>query len=552
MSDDSQSEKEKEIEIIKESVEYVSSEDPPMDEWSSLDFEIPEENPKRILFEKRLYSPGSGEICTQYIAMSASSVLRHHYYNYPAVVDPGIEVALLHPEQAIIYPDDGQELYLDICKEMNQPPVKLFYRGLVEDTIDLKYYCVNPSGIRAMALALESNRIVKTFNLTDNFLTQDACLHLAQMLDKNSCLYELNLSGCKIGAPGLKKLLSGLSGNKTLKVLNLNKNDLGDSGAQYMAEAVFTGVDIQQIYLSYNRIGSKGAGALAESLETYNNFTVIDLSWNNLFSPVGVFSLLSRLMENKHLTELNLSWNSMGGARLANGIRNVINAPNLRHLDLSNNRFSGEDITTIIADLNKAKKLNYLNISYNPLSIDDALKVLTKIKSVAVKVQHLVLENVTVDENFLKLLEQFKQMKSKKNFVVKYGRVDNIFKPKGPDPREVLLNRAEFLRKKQRKNPGDLTLVAMQLLKDKFEIMEAKDFTTALSMASVPMDSDLADEIINVFAGPRSAKAKTINIRILVDFTQRKWPEKKLPPTPPPEPEPEPVPKKAAKGNKKK
>ncbi|XP_053623591.1 leucine-rich repeat-containing protein 74B-like [Plodia interpunctella] len=549
MSDDSQAGEETETEVIHEVIEYVSSEDPPMDEWSSLDIVIPEENKKKLAFKKGLYSPGSGEICAQYIPMSASSILRHPYYSYPAVIDPGIERALLYPELPIIYPDDGQELYLAVCKQMNESPVRKFYKELLENKIDLKYYCVSPTGVRAMATALEANRTVTCLNLTGNFLNQDACFHLGEMLIKNTSLVELNLSGCRIGPPGVKRILAGLTSNRTLKILNLDKNELSDNGVQYIANAVFSGLAVQQLYLSYNKIGSKGAGALAEAFETFNKMSVIDISWNNLCSPVGVYNLLCKLSENKNLQVLNLSWNAMGGPRLALGIRTVTNAPNLNFLDLSNNRFSGGDITTLIADLNKAKKLNYLNLSYNPLTVDDALKVLTKAKSVAVKVQHLIMENVTVDTNFMQLLQQFKQMKSKKNVNVVYGLVNEIFHPKGPDIREILFNRVEYLRQKQKKNPGDFALVAMRKLKDGMEIMEVKEFSMALSEASVPMDTDLLEEIINAFPGPKS-KAKMINMSGLVDYLTRKWPDKKLPPTPPPEPEPEPVPSK--KGKKKK
>ena len=66
---------------------------------SLLDFiePEPEDGPKMKLFKEGLYSPGSGEICAKYIAMSDSSVFRHPYFDYPAIIDPGIEKALLLP-----------------------------------------------------------------------------------------------------------------------------------------------------------------------------------------------------------------------------------------------------------------------------------------------------------------------------------------------------------------------------------------------------------------------------------------------------------------------
>ena len=55
------------------------------------------ENVKMLLYQQGLYDPGSGEICTKYVSMSDSTVLRHPYYNYPGVKDPGIKEALLNP-----------------------------------------------------------------------------------------------------------------------------------------------------------------------------------------------------------------------------------------------------------------------------------------------------------------------------------------------------------------------------------------------------------------------------------------------------------------------
>ncbi|XP_028158115.1 leucine-rich repeat-containing protein 74B-like [Ostrinia furnacalis] len=543
-----------ETEIVFEAEVEVSSEEPPMEEWSSYILELPEENVKKLLAEKGLYHAGSGEICGKYIGMSDSAIFRHLYYNYPAVVDPGITRALFRPEDPIIYPDDGQELYLAVCKEMNQSPVKIFSKGLMEEVIDLKYYCVNSAGVRPMSMALTFNRNVRVLNLADNFLSIDACYHLGQMLAKNTHLEELNISGCRIGPVGAKRLFAGLATNKTLKILNLNRNQLTDAGMENLATVVFKGINVQKIYLSYNNIGGKGAGVLAEAIETYNRFTHVDLSWNNLYTPLGTFNLLSRFSENKVLQELNLSWNTLSGARLGTAVKNALSAPNLRHLNLSNNRLNGEAITNIIGGLNKAKKLVTLDLSYNPMTPGDALQILLKVKAPNIKVQKILMENVFVTGEFLLYLSAIKETKSKKNLVVTYGGVIGAFKGKGPDPRELILDRAEFLAKKPKKRPVDVALVAMQLLKDKNEIMQSKDFTSAMQASGAPLDNDLLDEMANIFAGPRSAKAKTIDVRLLVDYMKRKWPDRKLPPTPPPEPEPipEPVPEpKAEKGKGK-
>ncbi|KAM3961299.1 uncharacterized protein ACR2FA_004636 [Aphomia sociella] len=542
------------VEMIFEAVDE-SFDDRQLEEWTSL-VSFSDDNKKRTLFKNNLYNPGSGEICTKYIGISDSAIFRHSYYNYPAVLDPGIRDALIIPEPKVTYSDDGQELYLAVCKNMNEYPVRIFQRGLLEEFIDLKYNCVNSSGVRAMAMALQHNKFVKVLNFTDNFLNEDACYHLGEMLTVNCCLCELILSGCRIGSVGMKRLLTGLAMNRGIKVLDLSRNELGDAGMEYLANAVFYGVDVQKISLSYNNIGGKGVAALTEVFKTHSKFTYLDLSWNNLFSPVEVSNFLGAISENKFLEYLNLSWNSISGPRLGIAIKNAMMAPNLRYLNLSNNKLSGEAINNLSDNMGKAKKLITLDLSYNLMTPDNALTMLTKMKSPAVKVQRLLMDNIFVNENFLVLLQQIKQMKSKRNAVITYGGIINYFKPKDIDLRDLILNRVEYLAKKPKKKPVDIALVALQLIKDKYTIMSAKDFSTAIVVSGAPLDDDLIDEIINVFPGPKSAKTKTIDIKLLVDYVKRKWPERQLPTTPPPEPESEPIPKpvknsKAVKGGKK-
>ncbi|CAG9784033.1 unnamed protein product [Diatraea saccharalis] len=550
MSDESNIELEDITEVVFVADADVSSEEPPMDEWPSLIIAFPEQNPKRNEFQLGLYHPGSGEVCAKYIQLSDSDVFRHPYYNYPAIKDPGILTALIDPEDKIIYPDDGQELYENVCKEMEEAPVKSFVRGLLNEIIDLRYYCVSSKGIRAMSLALRFNRNVKVFNLTGSFLDDDACYHLGDMISNNCTLVELNLSGCKIGPAGAKRIFNGLTSNKTIRVLNLDKNDLTDQGMIYLASAIFCGIDIHEIFLSYNNITGNGVSALAEVFETFNKFTKIDLSWNNLYSPGGVYIFLSRLGENNVLTELNLSWNSMAGARIGTALKNVLSAPELRHLNLSNNKLNKEGISNLLPGLTKAKKLVTLDLSYNPMTTEDAKNVLNKVKDPKIKLRKLLMDNVFVDNEFLEILNSIKEMKTKQNLVVSFGGIVGAFKAVGPDVRELLLNRAEFLTKKSKKNAVDIALVAMQLLKDKNELMEPKEFTSAIQRSGAPLDNDLLEEIATVFAGPRLPKSKTVNIKLLVDYIKRKWPDKKLPTTPPSETEPASTVKENVKGEK--
>ncbi|XP_021180936.3 leucine-rich repeat-containing protein 74B [Helicoverpa armigera] len=530
------------IEVIFQQEYYESSEEPPMEEWSSLEIVPPEENKKKILHQEGLYDPGSGEVCTKYITMSASSVLRHPYFCYPAIKDPGIEKALLEPEAVLKYPDDGQALYLDMCEEMKQCPVRSFHKGLLGSKIDLRYYCVNADGIRAMAAALRYNKTVKSLNFTDNFLNDDASFHLGNMLITNSTITELNLRGCRIGPGGAMRLLHNLPHNKGLVTLDLSYNQLGDEGMTHLAKAIFYGLDVKKINLAYNNITGKGVMHLVDSFETHNKFTHINLSWNKLYTPGGAPFLMKLSETSTTLQVLDLSWNALGGPKFGFAIKSILECPLIKKLNLSNNKFEGEALAAIASNLTKAKRLQTLHLSYNPLTPADALTVLNKVRMVASKLQKLYMENVFVDGEFLSLLDRIKRMKSKKNVVVTYGGVVSKFVGIGPDPRDLILNRVEYLAKKPKKNKVDIALFMLQLQKENRSIMGLKEFIAVIEEGGLRLDDSIVDELFNVFPGAASAKFKTININLMVEYMKRKWPDRQLPPTPPPEPEPEPVP----------
>ncbi|KAI5641656.1 NLR family CARD domain-containing protein 3-like [Phthorimaea operculella] len=517
-----------------------SSEDPPMEEWSSLVLFERKPNLKKEAFAKGLYEPESSEICAKYIALSDSSVLRHPYYCYPAVEDPGIVDALLEPAVKIEYPDDGQEIYLAACKEMDQCRVRIFYKGLLTDEIDLSYYCVDPQGVRAMAIALNNNTTVKTLNMTENYLSQDACFHLGEMLTLNEALYELNLTGCHIGPEGLRQLLHGLQFNRTLMVLNLTRNAITDVGGIHLADAIGKVLYIKQINLKCNDLGSTTATALAEVFEYFNTLSHIDLSWNKFFSPVGTVNMLSLLQDNEFLKELNLSWNALTGPKLAAAIKRAMLAPQLTVLDLSNNNFLGEDVVILSENLTKAKNLHTFNLSCNPLSVEDANVLIGTMRRVACKLKNLHLDNIDVDSNFVATVERIKRIKSKKDVVITFGQIKVKKAVPGPDPRELLMNRLEYVTT-AKKTKVDVVPIILRLVKNGRDVMDMKELHDELKREGATMiDTNLLEAIADTFKGPKS-KTKLVNLWLLADYMKRKWPDRTLPPTPPPPPPPPPV-----------
>ncbi|XP_072940815.1 uncharacterized protein [Epargyreus clarus] len=504
-----------------------SSEEPPMEEWSSLDKIVIEDSSKVALFKAGLYDPGSGNICTKYIALSDSAVLRHPYYNYPSVKNPGILEALLEPEDQKVYPLDGKEMYLDLCEEMNIIPVRKFHRGMCDEHINLKYYGVNPIGVRAMCLALTYNRYVRRLDLTSNLLDADACYHLGRLLGESLALQEVVLSSCSIQSEGMRRLTACLL-NRSIDLLDISRNGIGDTGFQFLADQLKLNCVIKRLNLSNNNLGKDSALAFTEALEFNNTVTHLDLSWNKLSTPKGINELLRQLSNSTVLVELNLSWNAL---TVGTALTGLLKIPTLEILDLSNNRLSTAAATAIIQNLQLTKQLDTLDLSYNPLSPSDAYIILSNMRDKKVALKNLLMENITVERPFLQKLDEILQLKYRKNLKVTHGVVIHNYTLSVPDIREIIMRRFDFLTSKATKKCRlDIALYFLQKFKDR-ELMQPREILTDMKIARAPVDEDLVFGLANTFPGPLSDKGgKTIKLAGIIEMIHRLWPDKCLPP----------------------
>ncbi|XP_038210465.1 leucine-rich repeat-containing protein 74B-like [Zerene cesonia] len=535
-------------EILHQPVFSSSSEEPPTEEWSSLVALSIEDAPKMALYKHGLYNPGSGEICAKYIPMSASSILIHPYYNYPGIKDPGVLQALLDPEEHKQYLTDGQELYLDECEKMKVIPVRPFWRGLLQRTIDLKYYGVNPIGVQAMCKALSYNNNVVRLDLTSNFLDNDACYHLGQLLGENTVLQELILSGCRIQCRGVRRIVVKLYG-RSLDLLDLSRNQLGDKGFEYVAEQLLRGAVIKRLNLSFNELGMDSALSFARAIEGNNTISHLDLSWNQLSTMKGTTELIEKLGGNKFLVELNVSWNAL---KIAKPLRKLLSAPSLRVLDLSNNKLPRTAPRLLGLGLVKARRLDTLDLSNNPFTPDDALYLLRALEKKKVRLNNLIMDNIAVTREFLEERKRILKHSYRKNTNVTYGNVLYNYSLSTADMRLIIMKRLDFITKRPgKKTQMDIALYFLEKRKT-LELMQPREILRDLKAAGITVDENLVNHLAESFPGPMSDKGtSTIKLDRVVDMIQRLWPERKLPPTPPPEPEIEVEKKKGKKGKKK-
>ncbi|PZC83888.1 hypothetical protein B5X24_HaOG206637 [Helicoverpa armigera] len=487
-----------------------------------------DESSKMKLYLEGLYSPGSGDICTKFATMSRSSMFLHQYYQYPSVKDPGIEQALLFPEGKKIYADDGQELYLDLCKEMDVIPVRMFHRQLKTKSINLKYYGVNPVGIRAMCLALASNRTVECLDLTSNFLEHlDACYHLGELLGKRTALKSLILSGCRIGFRGLQRVIVHLH-SRIMTTLDVTGNNILDTGVSYIAEQIRHGAIIRRLNLGRNDLSSESCIMLAEVLEIKPVVQYLDLSWNKFVKMKGPSTLFRILSVSDVLVELNMAWTSIAVVR---ELGNLLGIKTLKVLNLSNNRLGSPSAHVLANRLHLAKSLQILDVSSNPFTPSDALYLLSKMRHKKVRLKQLLMDYISVSKEFGIELNEIKQLRSKRNMIVTHGDILRNYTLPERDLKGILMNRLHLVMSKMKHIDIDILLYFLEQNKTK-STLETSEFARILKQYEVPLKDDFIQEFVKAFSGSRAA-AKFINLDLVVDYIRRFFPDKKLPPTPP-------------------
>jgi Ran GTPase-activating protein (RanGAP) involved in mRNA processing and transport len=286
-------------------------------------------------------------------------------------------------------------------------------------TLDLSVNSIGPTGAAAIAEALKSGMAVLTsLDLSSNDLTNwgrdmSGILAIAEALKSGmAVLTEINLFGNGMKEEGGTAIAAALKSNRCLKTLK--SNFLGPGGAQVMAEALQVNSTLTDLQMPSNGIDAAGGVAIAKALEFNAVLTSLDLSSNNLtnrgrdmsgilaiaealksgmavlkslnlsanalcgidnygygtYDPSGIQALAAALGSGSAvLTDLNIGWNNIGN----DGTKALAEALGsgkavLTDLNLSENRIGAEGAKALAEALESGKAvLTNLDLSRNQL-----------------------------------------------------------------------------------------------------------------------------------------------------------------------------------------
>ena len=288
--------------------------------------------------------------------------------------------------------------------------------------------CSITSISESFAEALAVNRHLEKLNISGNALQNNSIEHLAHVLGVNQCLKKLHLQECSITS--ISELFAqALASNKHLEELDISGNALDGDGIQYLAQALRVNRALRILKLKTCGLISQSSKSLVEALTTNTHLKELNISTNalqndiikHLSHVIGVNQCLNKLhlqkcsitsisegfaaalANNKHLEELDISGNALGG----DGIQYLAQAlrvnRGLRILSLKTCSLTSLSAKSIAEALTTNTHLEELNTTDNALC-DDGIQYLARALKVNQHLKRITLASCGVSDIGLRYL----------------------------------------------------------------------------------------------------------------------------------------------------
>ncbi|XP_033743105.1 leucine-rich repeat-containing protein 74A-like isoform X1 [Pecten maximus] len=308
------------------------------------------------------------------------------------------------------------DMYLLACKRCKVTALSNYTRQLqvpTSSSIDLANNLITASDTKAIAVSLVRDKRITVFDLSNNKLGPLGVMYLSEMLVRNNTLMELNLSETFPGPEGLEVLAEAMQYNVSVQILKLEGNNIEHTAVQNIV-SIMQNVRLQELYLGHNSLGYQGFSALASAIESNTTLRKLDLQWNHIRRD-SAKQVCKAIAVNKGLHSLNLAWNGLGKEGCIALCRSLPKNVTLQDLDLNSNRIDTTSLRFLLHGLVHNTCLKCVRIGRNPLTTDGAKAILRALQSSKKPViQELILEDVSVDDEFMTLLAKLQDTKNMK------------------------------------------------------------------------------------------------------------------------------------------
>ena len=330
----------------------------------------------------------------------------------------------------------------------------------VED-LDLSLNLLCDREISSISECLINSTLCK-LNLSDNKITDEGAKKLAKGIQVNVTLQKLNLSGNKITDKGAMRLAEAIQVSKTLQELNISKNWICKEGVMRIVEACTINRTLHKLVCTHNNLSKSGLAVINEYIRKENAVQIFEASWNSLCSKGNqlafntTFELLdikelsdygnSKEKELRHVNEItdqkyvkqllqccldaqsvNVTGTIITNDQMLIFCDCLMNNRILTELNLSSNKITDEEIVRLTEAIKVNTTLQSLDISHNTISDDGMASISDYLKSNSTLCKLNSSNNIITDEGAKRLAKIIKvnttlqEINISKNWISKEG-----------------------------------------------------------------------------------------------------------------------------------
>ena len=225
---------------------------------------------------------------------------------------------------------------------------------------------------------------------------------LSNCLKDNEALQEFDLSDTMVDIPteGTKKIIEALNFNKSLIKFNISNHYLTDDAVMALSDSLIHNNTLQELSIMNTRITKNNAIMFINALRLNTTLFKLDVSYNSLCYDDSI-SISSYFRNNVTLKELNLERSVTGGHQMVEIMKALSVNTALQKLVISHNHFYDDGALAISSYLQCNNSLKVLYISNCSISSVGAIKIVKALKVNTVLQKLDISFNVAIKDDFL-------------------------------------------------------------------------------------------------------------------------------------------------------
>lgn len=205
--------------------------------------------------------------------------------------------------------------------------------------LSLNGSCMGTKGALQLASSLRSNSNLTVLRIPMNFIGSDGLAHLLPILTAPNCkLVELDLSDNDLSDEGCVLVAEILKFNRSLHTLKISDNEISDSGMSELIQALRFNSTLRNLNVSGNLVTDRAVIELCQVLPQ-SSLKNLDLSSNHIADEGAVAVALMLSSSVTRLENVQLDNNRIGDSG-ASELRTVLRRSRNAHLQLSFDKVS--------------------------------------------------------------------------------------------------------------------------------------------------------------------------------------------------------------------